>query len=132
MLIAVLSNSSTYGSIIPDRYEDADHLWIMESDGMHPESVYTKTPDEPDLFQKEIINYNVEAVVCGTMKEEEFEPIAGAAITRFNGSGLTVEESVRAAVYNALPYITDYENGSGCPSHSPHSECSHHAAQMAV
>ncbi len=132
MLIAVLSNASTYSSMIPERYEDAACLWIMESDGMYPESVYTKTPDDPDLFQREIINYNVEAVVCGVMTEHEFEPIAGAAITRFNGSGLTVEESVRAAIYNALPYITDFENGSGCPSNSQKTECAHHALQMAI
>ena len=128
MLIAAVTDSGDLMSRIPERFEEGKYLLIVETDDGSVAAAYAAKEIPVMRFPEKIIEHNVEAVVSGVMTADVFEPVAAASITRFNGAGLTAQEAVHAAVYNMLPYITDHEGGTGCPSHGDHSEenCLHH------
>ncbi len=128
MLIAAVTGSDDLQSVIPERFEEGKYLLIVESDDNSIHAKYPAEEGRPSFFAEKIVEHNVECVVCGLMQKEAFEPVAAASITRFNGSGLPAAEAVHASVYNMLPYITDFEGGTGCPSNEEHSEenCLHH------
>lgn len=121
MNIACAVNEKNLNAIIPEKFEDAAGLLIIETDTM--EIVDYVTED----WVENMVKYECEALVCGSMYDAElFEAVADACITRFQGKGLTAEDGTNKMMNYEIPIITDYVGGSGCASHGNPSNCAEH------
>ena len=118
MLIAVATNGSNPGAVVPETFEESTNLLIVETDTDSVLTVYNSHSDDGNLyFAKKTILHDCEAIVCGKMQMAGFEELASNSVTRYYGSGLPAVEAAKAAEQNILPLITDYEGGTGCGSH---------------
>jgi len=115
MLIAVMSDRNDLSGVVPDTFETAPVLLLIETDSDTVARCYEgKTGAE---YAAEIASAGWEAVVCGPhIGKDCFEPIADACVTRYNGAGLPVAEAAKKAELGRLPLIPDFEGGTGCGS----------------
>ena len=98
MRISVITNGRSNGSVVCERYEEGKFLLIYETDNNTILKVYPAYEKDPLFFAKKTVAHDCEALVCGIMQKPEFEMIAEAGITRYNGSGLGALIALRAAV----------------------------------
>lgn len=117
MLIGAAVNGADLQSLVTERYEDATHLFIVETDDDSIAAVHERQDLSGIFFAEKLYEHDCEAVVCGIMQMPGFEKVAGYSITRFFGSGLPVLDAIHGALNNSLPNIVDYEGGTGCDSH---------------
>ena len=116
MRIAVAANGMDLTALIPERYEQSTGLVIVETDDYSVVAAFEKQDEEGVFFAEKALEYDCEAIVCGIMQKEGHEIVANGGITRYNGYGFNVKDGARGALLNALPYITDFEGGTGCGS----------------
>ena len=120
MLIAVMSDRADLNGRVPDRFENAAALLMIETDD--DSTVLIAEGETPEACARKIAASEAEAVVCGPhIGKDCFEPIADACITRYEGAGLDVLTAAHRADRGSLPLIPEYEGGPGCGSGS--SEC---------
>jgi len=113
MIIAVMSNLPSPDGIVPDTFETAPALLIVETDDCSIGTIVMS--GKPKDYVDRIVKLWPEALVCGPhITKECFEPIADASITRYDGTGLNVIEAAVKADRGLLPIIADYEGGTGC------------------
>lgn len=113
MLIAVMSTLPNPGGVVPDTFETAPALLIVETDDGSIRSVMMS--GRPKDYVDAIVKLWPEAMVCGIhIGKDSFEPIADASITRYDGTGLNVMEAAMKADRGLLPIIPEYEGGPGC------------------
>lgn len=125
MYIAATATKNTMEAFIPERFENSPYLLIIETDDGTIKEIFEAKDSKGLHFANMIKQFDCEAVACGIMQKEAFEIVALAGITRCLGTGCSVKEAVYAAMNNMLPYITDFEGGTGCGSHEE-ANCSHH------
>lgn len=116
MRIAVAANGKDLKAIIPDRYEESQYLVIVETDDFSIVDTFERQDEDGVFFAEKTVEYDCEAIVCGIMQMIGHDLVAENCVTRYNGSGCNVEDGARGALKNTLPYITDYEGGTGCGS----------------
>lgn len=115
MLIAVMSDRPDLQGRVPERFEDAAALLIVETDV--PAVVENYAGEAPGAYARRIVASGSEAVVCGPhIGQECFTPIADAGVTRYAGAGLEILAAARQADIGTLPIIPEYEGGPGCGS----------------
>jgi predicted Fe-Mo cluster-binding NifX family protein len=127
--IAIATDGTTFQSMIPFRYEDSSHLLIVNADTKEILQVIdTSVSQDPhEYFAREIIKWDCEAVICGSLEKPAFEIIMMACITRYYGAGMQAEEAFDHMMKNQLGFTTDFVGGSGCSGHEHHHHhsCSH-------
>ena len=69
------------------------------------------------------VEANCEAMISGVLETEAFNILAGAQITRYNGAGLTVFESIKKMQGRSLGCFTRLENEQYNREH----KCGHEA-----
>ena len=117
MLIAVMSDRAAPEGRVPERFEDAAALLIVETDD--GTVVQSAAGEAPERYAEIIAASDAEAVVCGPkIGKACFEPIADACITRYAGDGLNALTAALRADAGTLPLIPEYEGGPGCGSGS--------------
>ena len=124
MLIAVMSDRPDLSGTVPERFEGAPVLLLIET-----ESGLLRRADtglSAEEYAANIAASGCEAVVCGRhIGQACFDPIADAGVTRYEGAGLNVLEAARGADRGTLPLIPEYEGGPGCGSGSGGCDCGH-------
>ena len=124
MLIAVMSDRPDLSGTVPERFEGAPVLLLIET-----ESGLLRRADtglSAEKYAANIAASGCEAVVCGRhIGQACFDPIADAGVTRYEGAGLNVLEAARGADRGTLPLIPEYEGGPGCASGSGSCDCGH-------
>ena len=121
MLIGVVTDRNDDRACVAPTLEEGVYLIVVDSEAMAVRAMH-KNNSHGAGFITVLLDWNCEAVVCGTIQKEAFEPIAAASITRYNGVGLPIGDAVVQAHENRLPLITDFEGGTGCADHD-HSTC---------
>ena len=120
MLIAVMSDRPDLQGRVPERFEDAAALLIVETD--QDAVVMSFSGETPEVYAGKVVESGSEAVVCGPhIGKECFTPIADACVTRYAGAGLEILAAAKQADIGTLPLIPEYEGGPGCGSGA--SEC---------
>ena len=113
MKIAVMSSLPSPEGIVPDTFETAPALLIVETDDNSISTIVCSS--KPKDYVDKIIETWCEAVVTGVhIGKECFDPIADESITRYDGAGLNVLVAARKADRGLLPIIPEYEGGPGC------------------
>ena len=113
MKIAVMSTLPSLEGVVPDTFETAPAMLIVETDDGSICCVMENCT--PAQYVKKIVDTWCEAVVCGVhIGKEAFDPIADASITRYNGAGLDILTAARKADRGLIPIIPEYEGGPGC------------------
>ena len=115
MLIAVMSDRPDLQGHVPDSFEEAAALLIIETDDASVAACYSG--EAPEAYAAKVVDSGSEAVVCGPhIGKDCFTPIADACITRYIGQGLDVLSAAKQADVGTLPLIPEYEGGPGCSS----------------
>ena len=124
MKIAVMSDRPDVQGRVPERFEDAAALLLVETDS---DTVCSVTQGEtPARYAALVAASGCEAVVCGArIGKDCFEPIADACVTRYDGGGLDVLTAAKRADRGTLPIVPDYEGGHGCGSGAGTCDCGH-------
>ena len=127
MKISVATTGNQADSFIPSKSSTAKYLFIVDVEGFEVTHIYEAEPLNRDLaFAQRTIEENCEAIVCGEIRKEPFELLAGEGISRYNGAGKTATEAVKLFINDQLPMITDDIGGSGCPGSTSGGECHEH------
>ncbi|MDL2264193.1 hypothetical protein LJC31_06025 [Synergistaceae bacterium OttesenSCG-928-I11] len=128
MKIAIAATGDGLDSKVAEKLCDAKALHIIDVDRFEIVRVYCSEDENCDhFFSHKVLDENCEAIICGGIRKEPFEVLAGDSVTRYDGSGLTLNEAVRGMCANELPLIRDCEDGLGCPGlHASHTHCHDH------
>ena len=86
-------------------------------------SIYGKQDPDNLVFARKVVEHDCEAVICGPMEKEAFEIVAGAGVTRYLGSGHTVQHAYSYMNRYKLELIRDYIGGPGPFGHSHSGAC---------
>lgn len=121
MKIAVAADTKEMTAVIPEIFDDAKGLLIIETDDMEIVDYVT------DKWLANMMKYDCEVLICGDMYDPPlFEAIAGAGITRYYGGGLSAGDATEKMMRYEIPLITDYVGGHGCGSHGDPANCAQH------
>ena len=126
MHIAVAVNENNLKAIIPETFEEAKGLLILETDTMEILDYITDKD-----WVTEMVNYDCEALICGDMYDAHtFDAIAYACISRYNGANYSARKATRKMLDYELEIIRDYVGGTGCDMHGDPSNCAHHQEEV--
>ena len=131
MHIAIAVNEKDLKAIIPEKFEDAKGLLIIETDTMEiidyiPGSAIRQDADSRDWVE-EMVRYECEALICGDMYDAHtFDAIAFAMISRYNGMGYSARKATKKMLDYELEIIRDYVGGTGCGNHGDPANCAEH------
>ena len=121
MRIGIATDNNTEEAKVSETLEGSGFLIIVETETMHAEEIVPNAGGGSN-YPEALERHSCEAIVCGTIQQELFEPIAAKQITRYNGYGLSIGEAAEAAHYDILPLIVIYEGGKPCRDDDPHDE----------
>ena len=127
--VAVAAFGPALDQLVPERFEDTVCLLIVDAETDAILDVVEGTGEEPLaqslFFSQKVADFDCEAILCGELEQQAFAVLAEEnCITRYLASGLGVQESIHLMNAYALPLITDYVGGSGCPDNDP-ANCAH-------
>lgn len=123
MKIAVAADTQEIDGLVPATFRESPFLMIIDADKNEIFHIYGKQDPENMVFAKKIIEHDCEAVICGPIEKEPFELIAGAGVTRYLGSGHTVQKAYSYMNRYQLDLIRDYIGGPGAFGHSHSGNC---------
>ncbi len=125
MHIAVVADGPGLDAVVSPAFEAGSWLIVVDTDNDAIVATMEKSDAEGLGFAQAAVDTDCEAVVCGVIEEKAFILLADACITRYDGAGLPARAAVQGAVDNTLPYLRDYEGGSGCEEHGheEHDSC---------
>lgn len=123
MKIAVTSDTEEIDGLVPSTFKDSLFLMIIDADQNQIFKVYGKQDPENLVFAKKVVEHDCEAVICGPIEKAAFEIMAGAGVTRYLGSGHTVQHAYDYMVKYRLDLIRDYAGGPGAVGHSHSGAC---------
>ena len=122
--IAIASSGLSLDSRIPALFAEASHLLIFDAEADTLLEIIDS--DEADslsrsmLFAQKVVDFDCEAILCGELEPEPFAVLAEEnCITRYLAAECSVLESIHKMNAYALPLITDYIGGTGCPDNDP-------------
>jgi predicted Fe-Mo cluster-binding NifX family protein len=128
MKVAVTSDKNNMKGKVPKRYNEANYLLIIETDTGEIIQTYERNhfANADILFGQKTVEWDCEAIICGEIEREPFAVLAEeGSVTRYNGTGCTIEEALKRMETYQLQCITDHIGGTGCPSHHHEkTECS--------
>lgn len=123
MNIAICSDTQEADGIVPPTFEESEFLMMIDCDKNEIFHIYGKQDPKNLVFAQKIIDHRCEAVICGVLEKEAFEKIAGAMVTRYLGSGHTVQKAYHYMNQYRLDMIRDYIGGPGPGGHSHSGAC---------
>ena len=120
--IAVSTLGEDPSSRISDLFEECTHLQIYDGDTEKLLEVIPRDGRSDVELAQILADLWVEAVICGPIKQDAFDIIASDeySITRYNGTGMTAIEGLKAALSYKLDVIRDPIDGIGCLGHHLH------------
>ena len=116
--IAAATNGETVNSIVPDLFEEATHLLLLDGDTGVLMQNYCFEDDKDTAarslaFADKVVNWDCEALLCGEIEAEPFAVLAEKnSVTRYMAAGLTAAEAlVRMNLYE-LYFLDDHRVSS--------------------
>ena len=125
MFIAVTSTTEELDGIVPKTFEESPFLMIIDADKNQVIKIYGKQDEKNMVFAQKVLDHDCEAIICGPIEKDPFELMAGKMVSRYDGSGHTVERAYKYMVQYRLDLIRDYIGGPGAVglSHDFSFEC---------
>ena len=118
MKIAVTCENMEINGLVPKTFKDSEYLMIIDADKNQIFKIYGKQDPDNMVFAQKVLDHDCEALICGPLEKEPFELLAGAGVTRYNGSG----HKVQTAYDEPLPAGLDRRlyRRSWCIRSQPH------------
>ncbi|MCL2166439.1 MAG: hypothetical protein FWH49_04025 [Clostridiales bacterium] len=122
--VAVSTSGASVESTVPERFAEATHLLIIDAETDEVlQVVEGEGADDLErsmFFAGKTVEFDCEALLCGELEPEPFAVIAEEnCITRYDATHHKALESVHLMNAFALPLITDFAGGTGCPDNDP-------------
>ena len=109
--------------LVPATFKESPFLMIIDADKNQIFHVYGKQDPDNLVFAKKVVEHDCEAVICGPIEKEPFEILVKAGVTRYLGSGHTVQKAYSYMNRYKLELIRDYIGGPGPFGHSHDFSC---------
>ena len=113
MKVAICAERDDLASRVPNAFQDAEYLMIIDADTNIMTAVYPREDAQNIRFAEHIREEDCEVLICGALEKEPFEIIAGAGVTRYDGSRKLVQAAYKRMLLGKLPLIRDHIGGSG-------------------
>lgn len=128
MKISLAVSGNQANSLVPERLDQASHLFIADPEKFEVLRIYCLDDGmgRDIAFAKRTIDEDCEAIICGEIEEQAFELLAKACVSRYLGAGYTASQAVRLINRDQLPLIREYSGGPGCAGESSGGECHDH------
>ena len=123
MNIAIASETEEIDGLVPATFKESPFLMIIDADKNQIFHVYGKPDPDNLVFAKKVVEHDCEAVICGPIEKEPFEILVKAGVTRYLGSGHTVQKAYSYMNRYKLELIRDYIGGPGPFGHSHDFSC---------
>lgn len=123
MKIAVCCETEDANGLVAKDFKSSPFLLMIDREKNVICHVYGKQDPENMVFAEKIAEEGCEAVICGPIEKAPFEKIAGAGVSRFDGSGHKAQRAYISFLRNQLPLIRDYIGGPGPVGHSHDLSC---------
>lgn len=123
MKIAVTCENMEINGLVPKTFKDSEYLMIIDADKNQIFKIYGKQDPDNMVFAQKVLDHDCEALICGPLEKEPFELLAGAGVTRYNGSGHKVQTAYDKMNRYQLDWIADYIGGPGAFDHSHTGAC---------
>ncbi|MGE5627390.1 MAG: NifB/NifX family molybdenum-iron cluster-binding protein [Solirubrobacterales bacterium] len=120
MYIGVTADGNNLKSNVAETFEQCEYLLIIDVDNLNIKSIIeNKKQEESDGLKlaDEIIKNDCEAVITGKIQSSAFNILADAYITRFFGTGSSVEKTIELMDKNKLILIKSCEGSEDCGGH---------------
>ena len=112
MKAAISAAGSDLNAVIPAQFETSQCILIVETNTME---IIDRITDD---IANAILLHDCEMLLCGEIYDPVFfDNLAENGVSRYNASGLIVQEAIQRGLCNALPLLRDYVGGTGCHSH---------------
>ena len=109
MNIAIASETEEIDGLVPATFKESPFLMIIDADKNQIFHVYGKQDPDNLVFAKKVVEHDCEAVICdGSIEKEPFEILVKAGVTRYLGSGHTVQKAYSYMNRYKLELIRDY------------------------
>lgn len=113
MNIAIAANGDNLDSKVSEQFEKCLYLLIINTDDLNIKAIKN---DELNL-SSEILKNNCEALITDKIGVKEFDVLADEYVTRYNGSGSSVRDSIKLMDKNLLNIIKTCDGSNDCSGH---------------
>lgn len=120
MNIAVAAEGKSLDSKVSEKFEKCLYLLIVDMDDL---SITAIENDESlgkasgEDLADEVLKYDCEALITGNIQSKAFDVLADAFVTRYLGSGYSVEKALNLMEERSLKLIKTFDGKDSCGGH---------------
>lgn len=120
MKIAVTADGKTLNNIVSQEFEKCLYLLIVNIDDLSIKVIKNddlSAGSSGENLASEILKYDCEAVITGKIKPLVFDKLADACVTRYFGSGKSVQNAIELMNDRSLKLLRNYDGTEECDGH---------------
>jgi|LGVF01.2.fsa_nt_gb predicted Fe-Mo cluster-binding NifX family protein len=114
MNIAIASTGEKLENSVSEKFESCQYLQIVNTTDSSVKVIENKVNLSGISLAKKIIDEDCEGVITGKINEKEFDIIADACVTRYNGFGYSGKEALELMEKRKLKLIRNFQGTDYC------------------
>ncbi|MDV3428219.1 MAG: hypothetical protein LIR50_14575 [Bacillota bacterium] len=119
MNIAVAADGKSLDSKVSEKFEECLYLLIVNMDDLSITAIKNNEPENSsgENLAGEVLKHDCEALISGKIKQEAFNILADAYVTRYSGADNSVQNALEMMGKNKLEIVKNYDGTNSCGGH---------------
>ena len=127
MNIAVTADGQSLTSKVSEQFDSCNYLLIVHMEDLSVHTIKNENTLTEETLANEVIHYDCEAIITGKLNQPAFDILTDACITRYWGTGHSVETALNFMEKQLLKLIRNYQGTDECSGHHHHGEKEKHS-----
>jgi len=117
--IAVTADGQKLTSEVSKQFASCKYLLIVNMSNSDVIAIENEGEDDlsEETLANEVIKYDCEAIITGKLNPTAFDILTNACVTRYLGTGHSVEIALSLMEKQLLKYIKNHEGTDACDGH---------------
>lgn len=120
MKIAVTADGKSLDSMVSEEFAQCLYLLIVNMEDLSITAIKNddlSVSSSGENLASEVLKYDCEAVITGSIKPLAFDRLADACITRYFGIGNSVQNAIELMKNRSLKLLRNYDGTEACGGH---------------
>lgn len=117
MNIAVTADGQSLNSKVSEQFTSCNYLLIVNINDSNVIAIKNEDDSSEEKLANEVVEYDCEAIITGKLNPTAFDILTNACVTRYLGTGHSVEIALSLMEKQLLKYIKNHEGTDACDGH---------------
>lgn len=117
MNIAVAADGQSLNSEVSEQFDSCKYLLIVNMNDLSVIAIKNEGDSSGEKLANEVVKHDCELIITGKLNPTAFDILTNACVTRYLGTGHSVEIALSLMEKQLLKYIKNHEGTDACDGH---------------